>query len=77
MKFFITSVLKESVEERPDAMECVRILMNALYEVPLDGVKRINELERHVRENFQNPGEDEDDRSFMTDCYYMSLSELL
>lgn len=70
-------MLKEAVDERPDAMECVRILMKALYDVPLTGATRQNKLEQKVKELFAEPSEEDEDRSFMTDCFYLSLSDLV
>ena len=74
VKSFIRSVLVESVPDRPDPIECVRILMNSLFDVPLDGVARQNELESLCR-SISNVADE--DRPLLADCLYLSLSELL
>ena len=51
--------------------------MKALYDVPLTGATRQNKLEQKVKELFAEPSEEDEDRSFMTDCFYLSLSDLV
>mgnify|MGYP004512391131 FL=1 len=48
--------------------------MNSLFDVPLDGVQRQNELESLCR-SLSNVAEE--DRPLLADCLYLSLSELL
>ncbi|KNB42375.1 serine threonine protein kinase [Blastocystis sp. subtype 4] len=77
IKRFIKNVLVESVNDRPNAMECVRLLMNILYGISVDGFERQNELERLLRDECANSTEERSDSGLVMDCLYMSLGELL
>ena len=70
-------MLVESVNGRPNAMECVRLLMNILYGISVDGFERQNELERLLRDECANSTEERSDSGLVMDCLYMSLGELL
>lgn len=70
-------MLVESVNERPNAMECVRLLMDILYGVSIDGFERQNDLERLLREECADSTEERSDSGLVMDCLYMSLGELL
>lgn len=77
IKRFIKNVLVESVTDRPDAMGCVRLLMNILYGISIDGFQRQNELERLSQDECTNSTEERTDSGLIMDCLYMSLGELL
>ena len=77
IKRFIKNVLVESVNDRPNAMECVRLLMNILYGISVDGFERQNNLERLLRDECANSTEERSDSGLVMDCLYMSLGELL
>ena len=50
LKSFITSTLVVDVTRRPDANECVHLLIDLLYNIPQNGIERTNELFSRARE---------------------------
>lgn len=52
LKSFIASTLVVDVNQRPDANECVFLLIDLLYNIPQKGIERTNELFSRARELF-------------------------
>ena len=77
VKEFIQAVLIEDVEQRPDAMQCVRLLTKLLYGIPVEGVARRSELDRLCRDTFMNTVDVANDASVLRECLYMAISELI
>ena len=63
---FVEKVSVVDEYERPDAEECLRILMKLLYKIPSNGTDRLNALMEKVM----------DDIALLVECLYVSLSRL-
>ena len=70
-KQFIREILVPNPSGRPDAFECVRILLNLLFDVPKSRIDRINELlhviRRQIGEEPINP--------VLIQCFYEALCD--
>ena len=70
-KEFIRQILVPNPSDRPDAFECVRILLNLLFDVPKSGINRINKLLRVVRKQMKA----EVIRPVFIQCFYDALCD--
>lgn len=55
LKKFISNVLIVDENQRPYASDCIRLLMELLYNIPQHGMERINELYSKARELYLDP----------------------
>ena len=49
-KTFISKVLIADEYQRPGAGQCIKLLVHLLYNIPPDGLERVNELYSKARE---------------------------
>ena len=74
MMEFIQRVSVVDEFERPDAAECLRILMKVLYDIPLDDAGRVNSMTEKVMEVVDDLSTPEDELALLVECLYVSLS---
>ena len=73
---FVEKVSVVDEYERPDAEECLRILMKLLYKIPSNGTDRLNALMEKVMEVVDDLSSPMDDIALLVECLYVSLSRL-
>ena len=86
MMEFIQRVSVVDEFERPDAAECLRILMKVLFDIPVDDAGRVNYLTEKVMEvvdDLSTLGQlpvvlrvPADELALLVECLYVSLSRM-
>lgn len=74
MMEFIQRVSVVDEFERPDAAECLRILMKVLFDIPVDDAGRVNCLTEKVMEVVDDLSTPADELALLVECLYVSLS---
>ena len=70
-KQFIREILVPNPLDRPDAFECVRILLNLLFDIPKSRIDRINELLCLIRRQMDG----ESINPVLIQCFYEALCD--
>lgn len=76
MMEFIQRVSVVDEFERPDAAECLRILMKVLFDIPVDDAGRVNYLTEKVMEVVDDLSTPADELALLVECLYVSLSRM-